>query len=132
MFFDFDGSAVRNYLKYTPPKKRQYYKKIGSDYKPYREVWQGLPVAPSRLKKVRDQEIYYCEAGGFTVVVPFRIISACRQNRNTILRVLVSRENGQKRIQGLWVFEGTLEDAIADANYWNYDDVSWGKGKRTP
>ena len=107
------------------------YKTSGGDYKPYREVWQGLPVAVSDLKKVKGQGIYYCNADGFMLVVPHDILRACRQDPKAILRVLITKaENGRKHVEGIWTFEGSLEDAIADAEYWNYDDVSCGKGKR--
>ncbi len=122
--------AMRQYVKYRPKRERMLYKTSGGDYKPYREVWQGLPVLPSDLKKAKWHDVYYYAAGGITISVPRKIMLACRQNPKTILRVLVGRnEKGKKHVQGMWVFEGSLEDAINDADFWNYDEVTCGRGK---
>jgi hypothetical protein len=118
---------MRDYVKYRPRRERMMYKTSGGDYKPYREVWQGLPVAVSDLKKTKGNNIYYCNADGFMLVVPHDIVRACRQNPKAILRVMISRENGIKQVQGIWVFEGTLEDAIDDADFWNKDGVACGR-----
>ncbi len=115
----------KDYVKYTPKNVRKY--------RTFREVWQGMPVSISRFKKMQVNDLEYGLAyhkNGLSVWIPYSAAKVIEKNQDAIMIAIAKYIGRRKVVQGMRHYEGTLEDAIQDATYWNADDLSYGKGKR--
>jgi hypothetical protein len=92
-----------------------------------------MPVSIDRFKRVPLNDLEYgliYHKNGLSVWIPYGAAKVIEKDKDVIMIAMAKYIGKRKVVQGMRHYEGSLEDAIQDATYWNADDLSYGKGKR--